>query len=80
MCVRGGECVCVCVCVCEREAVCVCVCVRERERDCVCVRERERERVCVNKLLLMYGLLGSNNILLRYNYLKIWNLKKQKKI
>ncbi len=26
----------------------------------------------------MYGLLGSNNIWPRYNYLKIWNLRVQK--
>ncbi len=26
----------------------------------------------------MYGLLGSDNIWLRYNYLKIWNLRVQK--
>ncbi len=28
----------------------------------------------------MYGLLWSDNILLRYNYLKIWNLRKQKNL
>ncbi len=28
----------------------------------------------------MYGLLGSDNIWLRYNYLKIWNLKVQKNL
>ncbi len=28
---------------------------------------------------LMYGLLGSDNIWPRYNYLKIWNLKKKSK-
>ncbi len=27
----------------------------------------------------MYGLLGSGNIWLKYNYLNIWNLKLQKK-
>ncbi len=27
----------------------------------------------------MYGLLGYDNIWLRYNYLKIWNLRVQKK-
>ncbi len=27
----------------------------------------------------MYGLLGSDNISLKYNYLKIWNLRVQKK-
>ncbi len=27
----------------------------------------------------MYGLLGSDKIWLRYNYLKIWNLRVQKK-
>ncbi len=27
----------------------------------------------------MYGLLGSDNIWQRYNYLKIWNLRVQKK-
>ncbi len=27
----------------------------------------------------MYDLLGSDNIWLRYNYLKIWNLRVQKK-
>ncbi len=27
----------------------------------------------------MYGLLGSDNIWPRYNYLKIWNLRVQKK-
>ncbi len=26
----------------------------------------------------MYGLLGSDNICLRYNYLKFWNLRVQK--
>ncbi len=26
----------------------------------------------------MYGLLGYDNIWLRYNYLKIWNLRMQK--
>ncbi len=26
----------------------------------------------------MYGLLGSDNIWSRYNYLKIWNLREQK--
>ncbi len=33
----------------------------------------------VNKFPLMYGLLGSDNIWPRYNYLKIWNLRVQKK-
>ncbi len=28
----------------------------------------------------MYGLLGSDNIWLRYNYLKIWNLREQKNL
>ncbi len=28
----------------------------------------------------MYGLLGSNNIWPRYNYLKIWNLSVQKNL
>ncbi len=28
----------------------------------------------------MYGLLGSDNIWLRYNYLKIWNLRVQKNL
>ncbi len=28
----------------------------------------------------MYGLLGYDNIWLRYNYLKIWNLSEPKKI
>jgi len=28
----------------------------------------------------MYGLSGSDNIWLRYNYLKIWNLKVQKNV
>ncbi len=28
----------------------------------------------------MYGLLGYDNIWLRYNYLKIWNLRVQKNI
>ncbi len=28
----------------------------------------------------MYGLLGSNNIWPRYNYLKIWNLRVQKNL
>ncbi len=28
----------------------------------------------------MYGLLGSNNIWLRYNYLKIWNQRVQKNL
>ncbi len=28
----------------------------------------------------MYGLLGSDNIWLRYNYLKIWNLSVQKNL
>ncbi len=28
----------------------------------------------------MYGLLGSDNICLRLNYLKMWNLRVQKKI
>ncbi len=28
----------------------------------------------------MYGLLGSDNIWLRYNYLKIWNPKVQKNL
>ncbi len=27
----------------------------------------------------MYGVLGQDNIWLRYNYLKIWNLRVQKK-
>ncbi len=27
----------------------------------------------------MYGLLGQDNIWARYNYLKIWNLRVQKK-
>ncbi len=27
----------------------------------------------------MYGLLGEDNIWLKYNYLKIWNLRVQKK-
>ncbi len=34
----------------------------------------------INKLSVMYGLLGSNNIWSRYNYLNIWNLRVQKKI
>ncbi len=29
---------------------------------------------------LMYGLLGLDNIWLRYNYLKIWNLRVQKNL
>ncbi len=28
----------------------------------------------------MYGLLGSDNIWLRYNYLNIWNLRVQKNL
>ncbi len=28
----------------------------------------------------MYGLLGSDNIWPRYNYLKIWNLRVQKNL
>ncbi len=28
----------------------------------------------------MYGLLGSDNIWLRYNYLRIWNLRVQKNL
>ncbi len=28
----------------------------------------------------MYGLLGSDDICLRYNYLKIWNLRVQKNL
>ncbi len=28
----------------------------------------------------MYGLLGYDNIWLRYNYLKIWNLRVQKNL
>ncbi len=28
----------------------------------------------------MYGLLGSDNIWLRYSYLKIWNLRVQKNL
>ncbi len=28
----------------------------------------------------MYGMLGSDNIWLRYNYLRIWNLKVQKNL
>ncbi len=28
----------------------------------------------------MYGLLGQDNIWLRYNYLKIWNLRGQKNL
>ncbi len=34
----------------------------------------------INKLPLMYGVLGSNNIWPRYNYLKIWNLRVQKNL
>ncbi len=29
---------------------------------------------------MMYGLLGSDNICLRYNYLNIWNLRVQKNL
>ncbi len=33
----------------------------------------------INKIPLRYGLLGLGNILQRYDYLKIWNLRVQKK-
>ncbi len=34
----------------------------------------------MSELSLMYGLLGYENIWLRYNYLKIWNLRVQKNL
>ncbi len=42
------------------------------------IRVKWKSESWINKLSIDYGLLGSDNIWLRYNYLKILNLRVQK--
>ncbi len=68
-------CVCVCVCVCVWKYVTL-----DLKTSHTCTFFEIEIYTSSESFSLMYGLLWSDNIWSRYNYLKIWNLREQKNL